>query len=200
MHHLDHSSNRPRAQALKQSPQRLFWEACDTQEIQELFNFKVMHACLDSELPKTTDGRRPRLWPVKIVRGIKHNQETNAKGGRSRLCVVGINHQEGKEYSRKEAPTPMFATVLILIAEATVKRGVKFQFDLTQFFQQSDCDSPEPICLIPPRAHQRDEHGQKVYWVLDKWLQGAKGAGYSARMQIIAILQDNDIICFTICN
>jgi hypothetical protein len=130
------------------------------------------------------------------VRGIKHNQETNAKGGRSRLCVVGINHQEGKEYSRKEAPTPMFATVLILIGEATVKRGINFKFDLTQFY----CDSPEQVCLIPPRAHQRDEHGQKVYWVLDKWLQGAKGAGYSARMQIIAILEDNDLICFTISN
>ena len=47
--------------ALKQCPQRLFWEACDTQEIQELLYFKVMHACLDSELPKTTDGRWPRL-------------------------------------------------------------------------------------------------------------------------------------------
>eukprot|EP00966_Prymnesium_polylepis_P148287 3425638-Prymnesium_polylepis.1 len=76
------------------------------------------------QLPLGSDGKPIRVWPTKFVRTIKRNSSTGVYQGRSRLVVIGIHHREGKEYSRKDAPTPLFASMLHSISEGTVRKAV----------------------------------------------------------------------------
>eukprot|EP00966_Prymnesium_polylepis_P173734 4018383-Prymnesium_polylepis.1 len=48
-------------------------------------------------------------------------------------------------------------------AEGTVRKAVKFQFDLAQFFQRTECDTLEPIGLIPPTRYQKNADGKRIY-------------------------------------
>ena len=112
---------------------------------------------------------------------------------------MGTGHQEGREYFDNSVPTPMWSTTLMLIGECTVAQGIDFQFDLPQFFQQTDCETPTgPLLLIPPPRYQRYENGIRVLWRSLKWLQGGKGAGFAARQSFNECVTKNDVLTFSI--
>ena len=81
------------------------------------------------------------------------------------MCV-GSGQIEGRDYYTKQAPTPNWSTTLILIAEGTIEDGEAFQFDMTQYFQRTECETPSgKMLLIPPPNFQRyeyDESGNRV--------------------------------------
>jgi hypothetical protein len=145
--------------------QNLFWCNCDDEEMNILFTMGVLEPVTFEQLPLGSDGKTIRVWPTKFVRTIKRNSSTGVNQGRSRLVIIGIHHREGKEYSRKDAPTPLFSSMLHSIAEGTVRGAIKFQFDLAQFFQRTECDAPEPIGLIPSTRYQKGADGKKIYYI-----------------------------------
>ena len=85
--------------------------------------------------------------------------------------------------SKSFASTPMFTTVLIVMTKAIILKRSRFSFDLTQFFQLTNCATPggDLIGRPPKRFLKYTPDGRPIYWVFRKWLQGAKGAGSAAR-------------------
>ena len=183
--------------ALRACPEQLIWIAADQVEIDKLWNIPVFHEVLESNIPEA----KRRYWRTKFVRRVKTDPINSKVDTRSRLVCMGTGHEEGREYDRKDVPTPMWATVLLLIGECTVAQGIDFQFDLSQFFQQTDCSTPDgTLYFIPPPRYQRKESGVRVLWAGDKWLQGAMGAGHAARAEFKTLLTTNSQLRFSISN
>ena len=71
----------------------------------------------------------------------------------------------------------MWATTLLSIGMGTVIDAIDFQFDMTQYFQRTDCKVPDGdgfLVLLPPPRFQRHEmvNGKRVHvlWKCAKWL------------------------------
>ena len=95
--------------------------------------------------------------------------------------------------------TPLWSTTLTLIGECTVAQGIEFQFDLSQYFQQTECITPQgPLILLPPPRYQRMEKGVRVLWQSLNWLQGSKGAGAAARGGFDTLVTTNTLLVFVI--
>ena len=56
--------------------------------------------------------------------------------------MIGPRHEAGIEFDRSDAPTPMWATTVMVMTVGTVKGGQQFQFDLKQFLQHTDLSTP----------------------------------------------------------
>ena len=184
--------------ALKACPQQLAWLASDQTEIDTLWGppYEAFEEELESNVPPE---QRDRYYRTKFVRVVKTDPISSKTKPRSRLVCVGTGQEEGREYRRKEVPTPCWSTILILIGECTVAHGLDFQFDLSQYFQQTPCETPDgTLLLIPPPRYQRRDNGVRVLWKAKKWLQGAKGAGYEARQKFNALVTNNGKLNFEI--
>ena len=67
--------------------------------------------------------------------------------------------------------------------KSIILKRTRFSFDLTQFFQLTDCNTPggDLIGRPPKRFRKYTPEGREILWVFKKWLQGARGAGNAAR-------------------
>ena len=187
---------------LKNHRDRVGWEAEDSREIDGLMaDIRCLEEMLESDLII-----QPRkIWKAKFVRKYKMDNISGKQLRRSRIVCVGVQQLEGHEFTRKDAPTPMWATTLLSIGMGTVIDAIDFQFDMTQYFQRTDCKVPDGdgfLVLLPPPRFQRHEmvNGKRVrvLWKCAKWLQGAKGAGYEARKSFIELVTKNDILAFAV--
>ncbi len=81
--------------------------------------------------------------------------------------MVGAGHEEGIEFDTKSVATPMFPTVLIVMTKAIILKRSRFSFDLTQFFQLTDCATPggDLIGRPPKRFLKYTPDGHPIYWV-----------------------------------
>ena len=175
---------------LKACPQQLVWLGADQEEVDILWGLGCFEEIID---PKG------RFWRTKFVRTVKDDSLLKKVKARSRLVCIGPGQQEGREYRRKEVPTPSWSTILLLIAECTVAQGIDFQFDISQYFQKTDCSTPDgDLLLMPPPRYQKVVDGKKVLWRALKWLQGAKGAGYEARREFALHMTTNGVLDFLI--
>ena len=53
------------------------------------------------------------------MRTIKEDVVKHTVVPRSRLVCIGPNHKEGIDFERADCPTPMFATMLMVLGEGT---------------------------------------------------------------------------------
>ena len=172
--------------ALRSCRDRDTWYAADQNEIDTLCAIPVWEEVWGDH----TDF--PRAWRTKFVRALKSCPLTSDSIPRSRLVMVAPGHQQGIEYSRADAPTPMWGSTVMLMGAGTVKGAFPFQFDLKQFFQHTDVDTPagDLIMIPPPRYQQKRDDGTRLYWKAVKWLQGAKGAGRASHLKLVMLLID----------
>ena len=171
--------------ALAMHIDRDVWKATDQVEIDTLFVIPAMEEYWDE--PSNV----PRAWKTRFVRSVKEKVSTNQLTPRSRLVMVGPGHVLGIEYHRADAPTPAWATTEMVMITGCVKGGTPFQFDLKQFFQTVDVDTPSgELIAIPPPRYQRKDGNMRLYWRMIKWLQGARGAGRAAHLAFLAVVMD----------
>ena len=178
--------------ALALRPDRAEWEASDQEEIDTL-RLKL------GAIEEIVANGHERVWTLKFVRKLKRHAVTNKRKRRSRLVMVGAGHEEGIEFDTKSVATPMFPTVLIVMTKAIILKRSRFSFDLTQFFQLTDCATPggDLIGRPPKRFLKYTPDGRPIYWVFRKWLQGAKGAGSAARKGFEELVMNNKICPFS---
>ena len=179
---------------LRNNRSALLWISQDQVEIDTLFSMGVLEESLEA-------GADPNIkyWRTRFVRAEKIDPITLKHSLKSRLCCMGTGQAEGQEYFDSTVPTPLWSTTLMLIGECTVAQGIDFQFDCPQFFQQTDCVTPNgSLWLLPPPRYQRKEKGVRVLWRCVKWLQGAKGAGAAARASFNELVTKNDLLVFTV--
>ena len=172
--------------ALKSCRDRDTWYAADQNEIDTLCAIPVWEEAWGSQ------GDFPRAWRTKFVRALKTCPLTSASMPRSRLVMIAPGHLAGIEYDRSDAPTPMWASTVLVMSTGAVRGAFPFQFDLKQFFQHTDVSTPagDLIMIPPPRYQQKRDDGTQLYWKAVKWLQGAKGAGRASHLKLIALLLD----------
>ena len=82
---------------LKACPQQLVWLGADQEEVDILWGLGCFEEIID---PKG------RFWRTKFVRTVKDDSLLKKVKARSRLVCIGPGQQEGREYRRKEVPTP----------------------------------------------------------------------------------------------
>ena len=186
----DSAPQTDRALALR--PDRALWEASDDEEIDTL-RLKL------GVIAEVIANGNERVWSLKIVRKFKRHAVTNKMKRRSRLVMVGTGHEEGKEFDAKSVATPMFPTVLIVMIKSIILKRTRFSFDLTQFFQLTDCNTPggDLIGRPPKRFRKYTPEGREILWVFKKWLQGARGAGNAARKEFETLVMKNSSIPFS---
>ena len=105
--------------------------------------------------------------------------------------MIAPGHEQGIEFDRADAPTPMWATTVMVLATGAVKDASPFQFDMKQFFQTTDVVTPAGDLIgIPPPRYQQKQGTLRLYWKYVKWLQGARGAGRASHMKLRRVLTD----------
>ena len=84
----------------------------------------------------------------------------------------------------------MWGSKVMLMGTGMVKGAFAFQFDLEQFFQHTDVDTPagDLIMIPPPRYQQKRDDGTRLYWKAIKWLQGAKGTARASHLKLVMLL------------
>ena len=108
-------------------PNRDIYLATDQNEIDTLCAIPLWEEVWAD--PKEVD----RPWRLRLVRSLKESAKTGEQTPRSRLVMIGPRHEAGIEFDRSDAPTPMWATTVMVMTVRTVKGGQQFQYDLKQF-------------------------------------------------------------------
>ena len=140
--------------ALKSCRDRDTWYAADQNEIDTLCAIPVWEEAWGSQ------GDFPRAWRTKFVRALKTCPLTSASMPRSRLVMIAPGHLAGIEYDRSDAPTPMWASTVLVMSTGAVRGAFPFQFDIKQFFQHTDVSTPAgDLIMIPPPRYQPAEEG-----------------------------------------
>lgn len=109
---------------LRNSPNKLHWESADQVEIDTLFGIPALAEVAESSI---TIPRRI-VWRTKFVGKLKIDLITRKQSCRLRLVRVGPRQEQGLEFEKREVPTPLWFTVmLLLIAECTVSHPVRHE-------------------------------------------------------------------------
>lgn len=170
---------------LQRNKQKDYWMALEVEDVEKQFTNNTF-----AEYPINPDKPKPKASPALFAYRMKEDHVKNEAGGRVRTCCMGTNQVKGVDYDRADVKTPMTATVMMVIATGTAACAETFQFDISNFFQNTECD--RQLLLIPPqRFRRKTPEGWDIYWKANKWLQGAKEAGRASRDKLDAILTNN---------